>query len=124
MRRAAVCFLSALIAVIAAAGPAAAQTSKAKTDQGAALFVSQKCTMCHSIAGKGNPKGSLDGVASKAKADEIRQWITDPDGMRAKANATRTPAMKVIKLSPDQLDALVAYLATLKAARTDADAER
>ena len=96
--------------------PHTAAAQNAKADQGAALFVSQKCTMCHSVAGKGNPKGSLDGIGAK-KADEIKQWILDPEGMRAKANATRTPAMKAMKLSADQVDALVAYLGTLKTAK-------
>jgi mono/diheme cytochrome c family protein len=97
--------------------PHAAAAQNAKAEQGAALFVSQKCTMCHSVAGKGNPKGSLDGVGAAKKPDEIKQWIVDPEAMRAKANATRTPAMKAIKLSADQIDALVGYLSTLKTAR-------
>lgn len=97
---------------------AAAQTAKA--EQGAALFTSQKCTMCHSVAGKGNPKGALDAVGSTKKPDEIRQWIVDPEGMRATANATRTPAMKALKLSGEQVDALVAYLVALKGAHADA----
>jgi hypothetical protein len=33
--------------------------------------------------------------------------------MRAKTKATRTPAMKPLKLAPEQVDALVAYLGTL-----------
>jgi mono/diheme cytochrome c family protein len=76
--------------------------------------------MCHSVAGKGNPKGSLDGVGSAKKPEEIRHWIVDPEGMRAKTNATRTPAMKPMKLSADQVDVLVAYLSSLKGARPDA----
>jgi mono/diheme cytochrome c family protein len=96
--------------------PCAAAAQNAKAEQGAALFSSQKCTMCHSVAGKGNPKGTLDGVGSKRKADEIRQWILDPEAMRDKEKATRTPAMKKMKLSDEQVDALVAYLSTLKGA--------
>src|SRR5262249_47431006 len=94
-------------------GSALAQ-DKAKSVAGAALFTSQKCTMCHSVAGKGNPKGSLDGVGAELTAAELKEWIVDPEGMRKKANATRTPAMKPIKLSAEQVDALVAYLQTLK----------
>src|SRR4051812_10985465 len=88
--------------------PHVASAQNAKTEQGAALFASQKCTMCHSVAGKGNPKGSLDGVGAAKKPDDIKQWIVDPEGMRTKTNATRTPAMKAMKLSADQVDALVA----------------
>ena len=78
------------------------------------MFTDQKCTLCHSIAGKGNAKGSLDGVGSKLSADEIRSWITDPKGMAAKTKATRKPEMKVYTLPKDDVDALVAYLSSLK----------
>jgi mono/diheme cytochrome c family protein len=110
-------------AVVLAAVPASAQSAKAQ--QGAAVFTAQKCTMCHSVAGKGNPKGALDNITAKNKAEHIRQWLSDPEGMRAKTNAARTPAMKAMKLSPDQIDALVAYLTSGKSDKpAAADAER
>jgi len=102
--------------VLTLALPLAAAAQDAKTQLGAALFTSQKCTMCHSVAGKGNPKGPLDGVGANRKAEEIRQWILDPEAMRAKTKANRTPAMKPTKLSDDQVDALVEFLVTLKGA--------
>jgi mono/diheme cytochrome c family protein len=97
--------------------PAAAQD---KVEQGGALFASQKCMMCHSVAGKGNKKGSLDDVGAKLKADEIRAWLINPDAMREKMHATRTPAMKDPKLAKDQVDALVAFLVAQKNASADA----
>jgi mono/diheme cytochrome c family protein len=124
MKRTVIILLTAAgVALLAAALPAAAQ-DKAKAEQGAAVFTSQKCAMCHSIAGKGNPKGALDGVNAKRKADEIRQWILDPEGMRTKTKATRTPAMKPTKLSGDQVDALVAYLTSLKPVKSGDDAAK
>ena len=36
--------------------------------------------ICHAIAGKGNKANPLDGVGKKLSADEIRQWIVNPDG--------------------------------------------
>jgi len=118
--------VTALIAaaVILAVVPSAYAQS-AKAQQGAAVFTAQKCTMCHSVAGKGNAKGALDNITAKNKAEHIRAWLIDPEGMRAKTNATRTPAMKPIKLSPDQIDALIAYISSVKpAAAAAADAER
>ena len=91
-----------------------AAAQDAKVAKGQQLFVDQKCSLCHSIAGKGNAKGSLDGVASKLSADEIRSWITDSKGMTAKTKATRKPEMKAFTLPKDDVDALVAYLTTLK----------
>jgi mono/diheme cytochrome c family protein len=105
--------MAALAAVMLWAADALAQ-DKAKIEQGAALFTSQKCSMCHAIAGKGNAKGALDGVGAKLSETDLRAWIVDPEGMRAKANATRTPAMKKTQLTAPQVDALVAYLGTLK----------
>ena len=116
-------FLVALSAVVWGATSVFAQ-SQPKIEQGAALFVAQKCTLCHSGAGKGNPKGSLDGAGAKLTADDIRQWILDPEGMRAKTHATRMPAMKRAALSADQVDALVAFITSLKSTAAAADAEK
>src|SRR6266540_2854732 len=92
----------------------AAAAQDAKVAKGQQLFVDQKCSLCDSIAGKGNAKGPLDGVGSKLSADEIRSWVTDAKGMTAKTKATRKPEMKAYTLPKDDVDALVAYLGSLK----------
>lgn len=92
--------------------PAAAQTA---VEKGATVFAAQKCTMCHALDGKGQAKGPLDGVGTKLTADQIREWITHPVEMSAKMNATRKPPMKAYpNLPKDDLDALVAFLASKK----------
>lgn len=121
MNRTVVFLVAAGVAWLGTARPATAQDAKA--EQGAALFVSQKCTLCHSAAGKGNPKGALDSVNATHKAADIRQWILDPEGMREKTKATRMPAMKAIKLTPDQVDALVAYITSLKPVKSAGPAQ-
>jgi mono/diheme cytochrome c family protein len=93
---------------------AAASAQDAKVARGEKLFVDQKCTLCHSVGDKGNKKGPLDGVATTIKADEIREWIVDAKGMTAKVKATRKPEMKAYSLPNEDVDALVAYLSTLK----------
>jgi mono/diheme cytochrome c family protein len=103
--------LTAGLFCITAALPAAAQDLKAKGEK---LFVDQKCTLCHAIAGKGNAKGPLDEVGSKDSAADIRAWLSDANAMTAKTGATRKPAMKQFSLEKDDVDALVAYLTTLK----------
>jgi hypothetical protein len=70
--------------------------------------------VCHAIAGKGNAKGPLDAVGSTLSADDIRAWIVDAKGMTAKTNAPRKPVMRTYTLPKDDVDALVAYLSTLK----------
>lgn len=99
-------------AVLAAGvSPAAAPVDAAKGEK---VYAEQKCALCHSIGDKGNKKGPLDGVANKLSADEIRQWIVNAKGMTAKTKATRKPEMKAYTLPKDDVDALVAYLETLK----------
>ena len=103
--------LAAAVLCVLVAASAAAQDGQAK---GAQLFVDQKCTLCHSIAGKGNAKGPLDDVASKISAADIRAWITDAKGMTAKMKPERKPEMKAYTLPKEDVDALVAYLETMK----------
>lgn len=112
MKRLVVLVVSAS-ALILFAGSASAQD--AKIEKGKQVYTDQKCSMCHSIEGKGNAKGSLDGVGSKLSAAEIRQWIVDPKTMTEKTKAERKPAMKAYpNLPAADVDALVAYLESLK----------
>ena len=94
--------------------PAAAAAQDAKVAKGAEVYTAQKCAMCHSIGDKGNKKGPLDGVGAKLKPAELREWMTDAKGMTAKTKATRKPDMKSYALPADELDAIVAYMMSLK----------
>ena len=103
-----------LMAFFGLTGTTAAQDGKA-VERGQQVYVAQKCGICHSIAGKGNKNGALDDVGSKLSAAEIRQWIVDAPAQAAKANAARKPPMKAYSTLPkEDVDALVAYLQTLK----------
>ena len=104
---------SIVIAAVLCVGVAASAAAQDKA-KGEKVFTDQKCSLCHSVAGKGNAKGPLDDVGSKLKADEIRMWITDAKGMTAKVKATRKPEMKQYTLPKEDVDALVAYLSSLK----------
>ena len=106
---------AAIALFIGNVGSAAAQAAPAPADKGAMVFAAQKCSMCHSLDGKGQAKGPLDGVGKKLTAEEIRLWIVDPADMTKKTSATRKPAMRAYpNLPKEDLDALVAYLAAKK----------
>ena len=97
--------------VLSTAAVSTAQDSAA----GAKVFADQKCSLCHSIGGKGNAKGPLDDVGKRLTADEIRTWIVDPATMTKKTNAARKPPMRAYPdLSKEDLDALTAYMLSLK----------
>lgn len=106
--------LLTVIVLALSAGSAAAQ-DKAPIEKGMKVYTDQKCSVCHSIDGKGNGKGPLDSVGLKLKAEEVREWIVTPAEMTKKANAQRKPAMRAYASLPkDDLDALVAYMMSLK----------
>ena len=96
-----------------AAGSAAAQDPKVQ--RGEKVYTDQKCSMCHSVAGKGNAKGPLDDVGSRLSDEDIRQWMINPRAMEQKTKAARKPVMPAYtKLSAEDLEAVVAYMKTLK----------
>ena len=106
-------FRSAAMGVLLLVGMASLASAQDKA-KGEAVYTAQKCSLCHSVAGKGNPKGALDDFGNKLKADELRMWITDAKAMTAKTKATRKPDMKAYTLPKEDVDNLVAYLQTLK----------
>ena len=107
------CMIMSAVALVAVLGsPALAQD--AKIQKGMKVFGDQKCSLCHSIADKGNKKGPLDGVGAKLSADDIKKWVTNAKEMAVKAKADRKPPMKNYALPAEDLDAVVAYVASLK----------
>jgi mono/diheme cytochrome c family protein len=105
----------AVLGVFALAAPALAQdVAKGKQVYDSAT---PKCKVCHSIAGEGNAKGSLDGVGAKLKAEDIKAWMRTPKEMTVKAKADRKPPMPAYskeKLSDADLENLTAYMLSLK----------
>ena len=106
--------IAASLIALASAGAAHAQD----VEKGKQVYANAapKCKMCHSIAGDGNAKGSLDD-AGKLPAADIKAWIRTPKEMAAKAKAERKPPMPAYdaaKISDPDLAALVAYLSSLK----------
>jgi mono/diheme cytochrome c family protein len=94
--------------------PAFAQDTKL-VQRGEQLYGEHKCSMCHSVAGKGNKAGALDDVGTRLSEEEIRQWMINPRVMAEKTKATRKPLMPAYtKLSKEDLEAVIAYMRSLK----------
>ena len=107
--------MMAVAIALLTATPAGAGGRLVQADKGEAVYAAQKCSMCHSLDGKGQAKGPLDGIGTKLTAAEIREWIVNAAEMTKKHNATRKPAMRAYpNLAKDDLDALVACLAAKK----------
>jgi mono/diheme cytochrome c family protein len=108
-----VVLLVIVVGVLGAGGRLRAEQATAAA--GEKVFAAQKCTICHSVAGKGNKNNPLDDVGAKLSAGDIRSWIVNAPEMAKKANSTKKPPMKSFASLPAaDIDALVAYLATLK----------
>jgi mono/diheme cytochrome c family protein len=72
---------------------------------GKELFAKDSCSACHSVAGEGNTSFPLDGIGSRMTATELKKQIVSP------ASGSSMPPT----VAPDdEIDALVAYLVTLK----------
>ena len=104
-----------VLALISSGGIAHAQDA-AQVKKGQEVYTAQKCSVCHAIAGKGGKANPLDGVGAKLSAEDIRQWIVSPAEATAKAKSTKKPPMpaKYGSLPAGDLDALVAYMQSLK----------
>jgi len=98
-----------LIVGLTAGAAAPVMAQDAAVTKGRAVFEAQKCLMCHSVEDKGNKNKPLDGVGSTLKPEEIKKWITAPKDMKADTKMKAYPS-----LPAEDLDALVAYISSLK----------
>jgi mono/diheme cytochrome c family protein len=107
---------SLAVFVLSGGAPPAAAQDAAAIKKGQEVYAAQKCSVCHSIGGQGNKMNPLDGIGTKLSAADIRQWIVDPAGMTAKTKSAAKPPMPArwAKLPAAELDALVAYMQSLK----------
>ena len=64
-----------LLVVVVLGLSVANASAQGSVDKGMKVFAESKCSMCHSIDGKGNAKGALDEVGSKLSAADIKAWI-------------------------------------------------
>jgi len=88
---------------------ALADESTKPLEKGKEVYATQHCSMCHSIAGKGNPRTPLDDVGSKLTPEQLKKYVTSPKEMKADSKMKAYPSLPAA-----DLDALVSYLSTLK----------
>lgn len=103
-RRREVTWFAAALLVVATGVPAIAADATELYDK--------KCKLCHSIKGEGGKQaekgGKLDGVGTKRDAAWLKAYLEDP---KSKIPDGKMPKMK---LTPEEFDAMVAYMLTLK----------
>jgi len=100
--------LSVGLGVTALRAEEPAKPDAAKVSKGQQVYAAQHCSMCHSIAGKGNPKTPLDDVGSRMTTEDLKKYIVNPKSVKTDSK------MKAYSTLPaEDLDALVIYLGTL-----------
>jgi hypothetical protein len=90
-----------------------AQDAK-QVEEGKKVYETYACKKCHRIGDEGSKISPLDGVASKLSEEDIKKWMVSPDEMTAKLKKKPVVKMKKVDFKPGELDALMAYLLTLK----------
>jgi len=83
-------------------------TDPALVERGSALVAEKACLGCHVVAGAGGKVGpSLDGILGRKSPQFLRQKLMDP------TVDNETSMMPNFGLTSDQIEAVLAYLATL-----------
>lgn len=86
-----------------------AQERTTKAEEGRQLFVVQGCYGCHTIGKFGTPiANDLSRVGAKYNMSYLHDWLRDPSRQKPGAH------MPKIQMSESDVEALAAYLATLR----------
>lgn len=99
-------FIIVMFILAMAAGTRTQAESKSRGDQ---VYADKKCALCHMIQGKGGKTGGdLSSIGTKRDAEWLKRFIMAPKAVIPNAK------MPPFKGGADELDALVAYLSSLK----------
>ena len=129
VRQAISCFV-AIGGVVFFASTAAAQ-GDAKADLGKTLFMRRSCSGCHAIGKHGRMAGpDLLGVTQRRSNEWLKAWLKSPETMvvhdstaKQLFNEYKRIKMPNLKLSDEEVDALIAYLSDASGQKTAAKSE-
>ena len=81
-------------------------------EKGKQLYTQKKCGLCHTVDGSGGRKGGdLSDVGGKRDAEWLTKYMKDPKSVIPEAK------MPAFRGTDEELNALVAYLMSLKKAK-------
>jgi len=90
-------------------------SGEASAARGRQVFEQYKCLLCHSLDGQGGKLSvALDGVAERRDAAAMKRILLNPD--KELAGSKAKVKMPLLPFKDGEVDALVAYLQTLKKA--------
>jgi nitric oxide reductase subunit C len=95
--------------MLAAGVPAWAQGDEALVVEGQRIYQERKCGVCHAVKGQGAKSGpDLTAVGAKREAAWLKTFMKDPKAVNPQSK------MLAFKGTDEELEALAAYLASLK----------
>jgi mono/diheme cytochrome c family protein len=98
-----------LVAVVLTAACVQAQDGSALVDRGRIVFRDQGCYGCHTVGKTGTPIATdLSRIGAKRDQAYLTRWLRDPSLQRPTAH------MPKIQLSESEVEALAAYLGSLR----------
>jgi cytochrome c oxidase subunit 2 len=101
--------LGLAVSVLLAAALAASQDEDARAARGRQLFLDLGCYGCHTVGKVGTPIApDLSRIGYRYREVYLRDWLRDPSAQRPTAHMPR------ITLTEAQLEALAAFLASLR----------
>ncbi|HXF93232.1 MAG TPA: cytochrome c [Nitrospiraceae bacterium] len=104
-------FVGGLVATVMwwSAAPFAASGDSTQIAKGQKAYAEKKCAMCHTINDKGGKSGGdLTKVGAVRDADWLKRFTKEPKSVMPNAK------MPAFKGTEEELDAIVAYMASLK----------
>ena len=97
------------VAVLFFAAPGLAQDRTTLIEQGQQFFFKQGCYGCHTVGTVGTPIGpDLSHVGAQYALPYLTDWLRDPTSQK------RTAHMPKIDLTEEEIQALAAYLSSLR----------
>jgi cytochrome c oxidase subunit 2 len=103
------CALLIGLSVLFVAAPGLAEDRSVLIEQGKQLSFTQGCFGCHTVGKVGTPIGpDLSHVGAQYALSYLTGWLRDP------ASQKRTAHMPKIDLTEEEIQALAAYLSSLR----------
>ena len=103
------CTLFVGLTILFVVVPGLAQDHTTSIEQGKQLFFTQGCYGCHTVGKVGTPIGpDLSPVGGQYGLSYLTGWLRDP------ASQKRTAHMPKIDLTEEEIQALAAYLSSLR----------
>jgi mono/diheme cytochrome c family protein len=97
------------VVVLVSTGAASAQDRSETVVRGEKLFMTHGCYGCHTVGKVGSPIGpDLSKVGGKYTLRDMARWLQDPAAQQPTAHMPR------LQIPPGEVDALAAYLASLR----------